>query len=193
MNKEPYANRHKKDPSETTREKGKNMNTMKPIATFACLGATLLLVFGVTGCASTGSKPSVQVVEEKGYIPLRHVQDTSQALSLKKGDAVAMVCSKCKTVQYRLLTSPTAGFPYGGTRRQGTPGYSSWDEQRRSFENWSQRHYCPGCKSTITITGTWLNRKETVKHTCEACGEDSVFCCATEERATPTEGMEPKK
>ena len=38
------------------------------------------------------------------------------------------------------------------------------------------QHYCPGCKSTITITGRAFSPKEEIKHTCVACGDDSVFC-----------------
>lgn len=53
--------------------------------------------------------------------------------------------------------------------------------------------YCPGCKSTITVTGAGFNLKEEIKHTCEACGSDSVFCCATNHDAPATEGMELKK
>ena len=169
------------------------MKAMKRVKAVAGLGSTLLLALGLAGCASTGDKPKVRVVEEKGYIQLHHVQDTSQALNLKKGDTVAMACAKCKTVQYHQLTSPSWGFPYGWGRRSGPGGLGSnwaWEQQRQADENWSQRHYCPGCKSTITITGTWLNRKETVKHTCEACGDDSVFCCATKKQAAVTEGME---
>ena len=169
------------------------MKAMKRVKTVAGLGATLLLALGVAGCASTGDKPKVRVVEEKGYIQLHHVQDTSQTLNLKKGDAVAMVCGKCRTVQHHRLTSPSWGFPYHPWRLQGTSSRWAWEQQRQAYENWSRRHYCPGCKSTITITGTWLNRKETVKHTCEACGDDSVFCCATKKQAAPPEGMEPTK
>lgn len=172
------------------------MSTIKSAAIFAGFGATILLGLGVTGCASSGSKPSVRVVEEKGYIQLHHVEDTSQPLDLKKGDAAAMACGKCKTVQFYRLTSPSWGFPYyywGGRSGTGLGSRWDWEQQRRAYENWSQRHQCPGCKSTITITGTWLNGKETVKHTCEACGDDSVFCCSTKKQAVSTEGMEPKK
>ena len=52
------------------------------------------------------------------------------------------------------------------------------------------RHYCPGCKSTITTTGAGFGAKEEVKHTCDACGSDSMFCCATKREASPTQGME---
>ena len=125
------------------------------------LGAALLAVVVLAGCASSGGKETVRVTEEKGYIQLHHVQDTSQPMDLKKGDATAMVCGKCKTVQYYRLTSPSSHFLYPGGR-PGSPGYWNWQQQRLAYQDWSRRHYCPGCKSTITTTGTWLNRKETV-------------------------------
>jgi RNase P subunit RPR2 len=155
-------------------------------------GGALLAVVALTGCASPSGKSAVRVTEEKQYIQLRHVRDTSQPLALKKGDAVAMACSKCKTVLYRPVTTSTTSFYQPWARSgPGLPGYSysGWQQERTAFQDWSQRHYCPGCKSTITTTGSWLNRKETVKHTCDACGSDSVFCCATSAAATPTEGM----
>lgn len=163
------------------------MNRRIPVSLLA-LG---LLAFLAGGCASSGGKSTVRVTEEKQYIRLSHVQDTSQPLNLKKGDAVAMACSKCKTVLYRPITTSTAWF-YQPPMRRGIAGYSGWQREQAAFQDWSQRHYCPGCKSTITTTGTWFNRKETVKHTCDACGDDSVFCCATKKDTTPTDGMEKK-
>ena len=148
-----------------------------------------LLAFVAAGCASSGGKSSARVTEEKQYIQLRHVRDTSQPLNLKTGDAVAMACSKCKTVLYRPVTDPTPFF-FQPPLRPGVAGYSGWRPEQTASQDWSQRHYCPGCKSTITTTGSWFNQKETVKHTCDACGDDSVFCCATTKAATPTEGME---
>lgn len=153
-----------------------------------------LLALVASGCASSPAKSNVRVTEEKQYIQLRHVKDTTQPLNFKKGDAVAMACSKCKTVLYRPVTASTTSFYQRWTRSgPGLPGsLSGWQRQRAGFQDWSQRHYCPGCKSTITTTGSWLNQKETIKHTCDACGDDSVFCCATTRDATPTEGMEKK-
>jgi RNase P subunit RPR2 len=155
------------------------------------LGSALLTIVALTGCASSGGKSTVRVKEEKQYIQLRHVQDTSQPLNLKKGDAVAMACAKCKTVLYHPLTTSSSWF-YQPFLRPGSPSYWAREQQRQAYENWAQRHYCPGCKSTITTTGSWLNRRETVKHTCDACGDDSVFCCATMKDAATTEGMEKK-
>lgn len=142
----------------------KNKNRTHPILN---LGPALVLVLAVVGCASSGTK----VTEEQKFIQLHHVRNTGDELNLKKGDAVAMVCTKCKTVLYANISKPRTRFV--------TP--------------MEHRHYCPGCKSTITTTGAGFDPKEEVKHTCETCGSDSVFCCATRRGAPSTEGMEPKK
>lgn len=163
--------------------------TAKTLASLAALGLLALLM---AGCASSGAKSRVRVTEEKGYIRLNHVQDAPLTSGLKKGDALAMVCSKCKTVWYQSPASAANPFFYPPPLRQGIVGDVGWQRQRWAFHDWSHRHYCPGCKSTVTTTGTSKDRKETIAHTCNSCGDDSVFCCATQKDATPTEGMEKK-
>jgi hypothetical protein len=133
-------------------------------------GSGLVVALFVVGCASSGTR----VVEEKGFIQLHHVRNTDEELNLNKGDAIAMACTKCKTVLYTTVDKPRARFLTSVERMQ------------------ERRHYCPGCKSTITITGAGLNAKEEIKHTCGACGDDSVFCCATKPSSGPTKGMEKK-
>lgn len=141
---------------------------MKPILSRIILpGATLALVLVVGGCASSRA----YVTEEKKFIPLHHVRNTADEVTLKKGDAVAMACTKCKTVLYANVNKPRTRF----------------------FTPLEHRHYCPGCKSTITVNWTGLKSTEEVKHTCAVCGDDSVFCCATKRDRPSTEGMEPKK
>lgn len=132
------------------------------IAGFGALFAAGLLA----GCASSGPRAT----EEQRFIQLHHVANTGEDVNLKKGDAVAMVCTKCKTVLYANIQKPYSRFV--------TP-----------FEH---RHFCPGCKSTITTTGSGFNANEEVRHTCEACGSDSMFCCATARSTSPTSGMEKK-
>jgi RNase P subunit RPR2 len=168
------------------------MKTIPTKTTLASVVAIALLALVMAGCASSGSKPRVRVTEEKGYIQLTHVQEKSQPAALKKGDAMAMVCGKCKTVWYQSAASASRPFFYPPPLRQGIVGDVGWQRQRWAFHDWSRRHYCPGCKSTVTTTGAWLNEKETVKHTCDTCGEDSLFCCATKKDGTPTIGMEKK-
>lgn len=149
----------------------------------AAWAAVLTVGLAVTGCASSGGKSTTRVYEEREFIPLYHVKNTGDELNLKKGDAIAMACAKCKTVLYRPVR--TSAWLYRPWVSPGVAGYYSNQRERLPF----QWHSCPGCKSTITITGTWLNQKETVKHTCELSGVDSVFCCATRREAPPTEGM----
>lgn len=135
------------------------------------LGAAFVLSLAAVGCASSGDKSSVRVVQEERFIPLHHVPNTSSDVNLRKGDTVAMACSKCKTVLVSTVGQPRNHF------------YIPLEHQ----------HYCPGCKSTITIIGGGFSAKEEIKHTCEACGDDSVFCCATRRGASPTEGMKLEK
>ena len=143
---------------------------MNILETSKALGCLMLVGLLAAGCASSRDKPRMRVTEERGYIRLNHVQNTPQTMSLKKGDAVAMVCAKCKTVLYANVDRP----------------------RNRFFVPLEHRHYCPGCKSTITVTGAGFNLKEQVEHTCSVCGSNSVFCCATTTDAPPTEGMERK-
>ena len=154
--------------------------------------AVCLLAFVAAGCATSGGESKVRVTEEKQYIRLNHVQDTSQ-LTLRNGDSLAMVCSKCKTVWYQSPASTATPFFYPPPLRAGVVGDLGWQRQRWAFHDWERRHYCPGCKSTVTTTGAWKDSKETIKHTCDSCGEDSVFCCATQKDAPATKGMAPKQ
>ncbi|ODU23929.1 MAG: hypothetical protein ABS95_02735 [Verrucomicrobia bacterium SCN 57-15] len=142
------------------------MKITKSNLTIFSLGSLLLLVLALSGCVST----SPRVTEERKFIQLHHVANTEGELNLKKGDSIAMVCTKCKTVLYADVNRPRTRF----------------------FVPLEHRHYCPGCKSTITLTGSGFHAKEEVKHTCDACGSDSLFCCATKRGAPPTEGMEQR-
>lgn len=128
-------------------------------------GLILALPLLVTGCASSRN----YVLEEKEFIALHHLQNTADAPSSSKGDPVAMTCHKCRTVVSKASKS----------------GLS-----RRFFKPLETRHYCPGCKSLITVAWSGFKSKQTIKHTCESCGDASVFCCATTRESSATEGME---
>ena len=144
------------------------MKTKRHIIQLVGGGALLALVLLVAGCASPSTTTATRVYEERKFIPLYHVANTEDTVNFKKGDAIAMACAKCKTVLFADVNRP----------------------RNRFFTPFEHRHYCPGCKSTITVTGRGFKAKETVKHTCDSCGSESMFCCATTRSATPTEGME---
>ena len=102
----------------------------------------------------------------------QHITTRAEAEALKPGDSVEMICSKCKSVAVTHVTTEK------GHIKVMTPG---------------EKHLCPGCKSTITVTGVGKGAKDEVKHVCGKCGEDSVFCCATKAGSGPTEGMLKKE
>ncbi len=168
---------------------------MKSLSTIASLGALLALPVIVAGCASPHNHAAVRVTEERQYIQLRHLRDTSQPVASKRGAAVAMACGKCKTLWYPTANGPSGGFigPWGGHLLLCGGGLYHSPLVNPVLDRQEPWHYCPGCKSTITVTGKGKSRKETVKHTCSACGEDSAYCCARTGHGSPTEGMEPKK
>lgn len=102
----------------------------------------------------------------------QQITTPAEAEALKPGDAVAMVCSKCKSVAVTHVTTEK------GHIKTMTPG---------------EKHLCSGCKSTITVMGEGKGAKDKVTHVCEKCGENSVFCCATKAGSAPTKGMERRE
>ena len=121
-------------------EKGKVMKITRHVKHLAALAALLAVGLVVTGCASSGGKSTTRVYEERKFIPLYHVKSTGDELNLNKGDAVAMACTKCKTVLFADVNRP----------------------RNRFFTPFEHRHFCPGCKSTITVTGRGFRATEQV-------------------------------
>jgi predicted RNA-binding Zn-ribbon protein involved in translation (DUF1610 family) len=127
--------------------------------------------------AIAASLPSaVRAAEQmKGGPHMLHLMGISteaEAEALKSGDSIAMVCAKCKSVMVHNITTEK------GHIKVMTVG---------------EKHACPGCGSTITAVGTGKGKHDQVKHTCEKCGDDSVFCCATKPGSGSTKGMKKEK
>lgn len=166
--------------------KVRDMKTMLVPKRFGNLAMLGLLSLVIAGCASAGAKSSVRVTEEKRYIQLNHVQDGSRISVLRKEDAQAMLCKKCKTVQYPSSTS--SSYFYTAPLRRGIVGDVGWRDGWGSYDR-AWRHYCPGCKSTITTAGRSTAKTKTIEHTCTAGGDESAFCCATGPQKSPTAGV----
>lgn len=133
------------------------------IASVIMLGAAA--VFGLSGSARAAE-------QMKGGPHMLHLQGIStqaEAETLKPGATIAMVCAKCKSVTVENVTTQK------GHIKTVTVG---------------EKHLCPGCNSTITVVGTGKDKHDAVKHSCEKCGDDSAFCCATKPGSAPTKGME---
>ena len=113
--------------------------------------------------------------ELKGYertLQMRGINTRAQAEALKPDDTIAMACAKCKSVVIETVTTENGHFKYI------MPG---------------TKHLCPGCKSYITVIGNGKDATRGVTHTCESCGDASVFCCATKPGSGATKGMKKEK
>lgn len=108
----------------------------------------------------------------------KEVKTTQDANALKDDDSMAMVCAKCKTVWVTRV-------------KQGAKGAQLLMENGQPKELIGT-HACPGCNSTLTVTGVGKGAQTELKHSCKVCGDDSAFCCATSKTSAPTEGMEKK-
>jgi hypothetical protein len=136
------------------------------------IGSTLAVAFmlgsGLTSTASAADKGSGR--GGAGDLLLKPITTPAEVEALKPGDEVAMVCSKCKSVVVHRVTTEK------GHIKTMTVG---------------EKHACPGCESTIEVTGFGKGKKDQVKHVCQKCGDDSAFCCATKPGAgRKTSGME---
>lgn len=102
---------------------------------------------------------------------LNAITTPEQAEALKPGDTIAMACPKCKTIIIETVTTEK------GHINLTTPG---------------EKHLCSGCLTSIVTVGVGKNAHNELKHVCEKCGSDLVFCCATSTNSVPTTGMEQK-
>jgi hypothetical protein len=103
---------------------------------------------------------------------MKQITTQAEADALKPGDVIAMVCAKCKSAMVHNVTTEK------GHIKVMTVG---------------EKHLCPGCGSTITTVGAGKGKQELVKHVCEKCGSDSVFCCATKAGSEANAAMEKEK
>lgn len=114
-------------------------------------------------------------LQMKGAEHLQHLTSPKQTKALKTGDTVAMVCAKCKNIAVTRVEK----------------------ERGREFLKPGTKHACAGCSSEITVVSMGDRSVDkqnltTVKHVCNACGDDSAFCCATKPGEGKTKGMQKK-
>jgi hypothetical protein len=109
---------------------------------------------------------------------LQGIQTKQQVDALKTDDTIAMVCAKCKTVWVTRV-------------KQGVKGAQILSEHGQPTEIIGT-HACAACNSTLTVIGHAKGDITELKHSCQACGDDSAFCCATKPGTGTTKGMEKK-
>lgn len=121
--------------------------------------------------AARGADEMKPMHQGEHMMMLIKISTQAEAEALKPGDSIAMVCTKCKSIMVQNVTTEKAHI------KMMTVG---------------EKHMCPGCQSTVTVVGVGKGAKQKVKHVCEKCGANSIFCCATKPGSGPTEGMEKK-
>ncbi len=142
-----------------------SMKTLtRTLAALASCTITILALVVSPLAQADDSKPMKPMKGAEHLLMLHALETTDQVNALKDNDSIAFVCSKCKTVWVTTVRKGAKGaevLAAGGQPVQlvGT-------------------HPCTACKSTITITGQRLDKKEVLKHSCGMCGDQSAFCCA---------------
>jgi hypothetical protein len=136
------------------------------------LKITVACALAIAASLPTAVRAAEQMKGGPHMLHLMGISTEAEADALKSGDSIAMVCSKCKSVMVHEVTTEK------GHIKVMTVG---------------EKHTCPGCGSTITTVGTGKGKHDQVKHTCEKCGDDSVFCCATKAGSGSTKGMKKVK
>lgn len=146
------------------------MKAISSVGNAIATGASVLFALAVLSAPSS-VKAADPMRGGEHLLHLQGIKTKAEAEALKPGDTVAMVCSKCKAIMIHKVTTEK------GHIQLMTEG---------------EKHLCPGCNSTITTVGVGKGAKNEVKHVCDKCGSDSVFCCATKPGSGATEGMEKK-
>lgn len=142
-------------------------------------GLVVALAFA-SGCSTTNSSGDGMKPMKGGehQMMLNKIETTQDFAALKTDDSFAMACAKCKTVTVSRVKQGVKGAELLMANGQPTELIGT--------------HACAGCNSTITVVGHAKGDITELKHSCGACGDDSVFCCATKPGAGATKGMEKR-
>lgn len=149
------------------------MKNNSKVALLIIIGTSVSVLGLATGCTTTTTSQASTSAKGGGtrLIELTRINTLAEAEALETGDAIAMVCSKCKSAVVNFVTQDSKLYT------KMIPG---------------EKHFCPGCNSTIEVVGHGKQKTDVVKHVCKACGDDSAFCCATKRGSGPTTGMDQK-
>lgn len=148
------------------------MKTKHNILNKISLSSGLAVALAIAAWLPASASAAEQVKGGERQLNLLGIKTQAQAEALKPGDAIAMICTKCKSVTVTYVTQD-----------------SKWKTRMIPGE----KHRCPGCNSTIEVVGAGKGKHDELKHVCKACGDDSAFCCATKPGAGATKGMEKEK
>lgn len=143
------------------------------------LGSSLILAIAMLTLLGTKINAAEQIKGGQKLQQLNRVATIGDIEGLKVGDTFAMACAKCQTIVVKEVVSTAKGAEVLAADGKPTKVLG--------------KHLCEGCGSTIGVVGHGKGKESKITHTCIACGETSVFCCATKPGSGATKGMEKAK
>lgn len=152
------------------------MKTVTKAARIAGITLAVAILALASGNLNAQEKGSAKGGATK-LMELNKVKTVGDIEALKVGDTFAMACAKCETILVKEVVSTAKGAEVLAANGQPTKIIG--------------KHLCPGCGSNIEIVGHGKAKESKITHTCEKCGSDSAFCCATKP-GSATKGMEKK-
>jgi Fe-S oxidoreductase len=132
-----------------------------------CIG----LALAVLGLLSA---PSAALAQMKGAQRLMRIQTVEDLQHIEAGDTIVMSCPKCKDTYIQVVDKSLKGFKVGEMKNVPV-------------------HLCDQCDTKIVTQGTGKQAKDTLVHTCKACGSEDVSCCVIKKHGGATKGMEEQK
>lgn len=126
--------------------------------------ATVIACSAFLALVSTVSSPAQAADESKGAQRLMQPRNFNQEAA-KPNDAIAMACSKCKTVYMTRANSSAKGAE--SLVAMGKPTLAV------------PVHACPTCGTTMQVIGHGKAKETKMAHQCGSCGVEMPSCCAT--------------
>lgn len=126
--------------------------------------AALALVPGRLPAQGFGHYP------QKGAYDLEPQRPAENSQQVQAADAVPMSCPKCKDTFVSVAVPFSKGMEVNQTRT-------------------AAKHLCPNCATSINTEGMGRNARNTVVHSCTACGSADMSCCQTSKGGGATTGM----
>ena len=149
-------------------KKGKQMKNMNPLRKCLVRCGIALAV------ASLAWLPIASQAQEKGATKLMQLKAPEDLQKLEKGDTIVMTCPKCKDTYTQVVEK---------TFKAVKP------EEVKTVAI----HLCSSCDTKVVTKGVGKQAKDTLVHTCKACGSEDVSCCVIKKGSGPTPGMEKEK
>ena len=160
------------DEQQTKQQQERN----KTVKTILGFGAACALAFAMSSPSTATAADQVKGAQK--LMELNKVKTVGDIEALKVGDTFAMACAKCETILVKEVVSTAKGAEVLAANGKPTKLIG--------------KHLCTGCGSNIEIIGHGKAKESKITHTCEKCGSDSAFCCATKPGSGATKGMEKK-